>query len=263
MALLAAMLPPAPIDWVLARADFETTAAPLLALVAGMALTLSPISWPSVPAVVSLVTPASRSGTADGLVPEFGEQPPPIGRVRAALVVLGFVVGMDGVLAGLGAVAVSVTDLLVRGGVVLSLVAAALLAVVGVRLLTRRGSLCSRTLVLPPHPLRAVTAGTAFAVIGCPGCAPIAIGIGGAAAASGSVVVSMLAITGFTLGRWVTLYASALLGGRLLGTPGAAAWRRLDVVVGVLFVVGAAYYLLRVLVGAVVTVPAGTPGVLG
>lgn len=263
MAMLAALLPPAPIDWMLQRADFQTSAAPLLALAAGIALTLSPISWPSIPAVVALVTPATRSGTPDGLVPEFGEQPPRLGRVRAALVVLGFVIGMDGVLAGLGAVALSVTDLLVRGGVVLSMVAAALLGAVGMRLLTRRGSLCSRTLALPPHPLRAVTAGTVFAVVGCPGCAPVAIGIGGAAAASGSVMVSLLAITGFTLGRWATLYASALVGGRLLDVPGSAAWRRLDVVVGGLFVVGAAYYLLRVLAGAVVTVPAGSPGVLG
>lgn len=257
-----AVLPPAPIDWLLERADFETAAAPLLAVAAGLALTLSPISWPSVPAVVSLVTPAGRSGTADGLVPEFGTQPEPIGRVRAALVVLGFVIGMDGVLAGLGAVAVSLTDLLVRGGVVLSLVAAGLLGAVGLRLLTRRSSLCTRTLALPPDPLRAVTAGTVFAVVGCPGCAPVAIGIGGAAAASGSVVVSLLAVVGFTLGRWIGLYASALLGGRLLGAPGAAVWRRLDVVVGVLFLVGAAYYLLRVLTGAVVTIPSGTTGVL-
>lgn len=257
-----AVLPPAPIDWLLERADFETAAAPLLALAAGLALTLSPISWPSVPAVVALVTPASRSGTADGLVPEFGEHPQPLGRGRAALVVLGFVIGMDGVLAGLGAVAVSLTDLLVRGGVVLSLVAATLLGLVGIRLLTRRGSLCSRTLALPPDPLRAVSAGTVFAVVGCPGCAPVAIGIGGAAAASGSAVVSILAVAGFVAGRWAALYASALAGGRLLGSPGSAVWRRLDVVVGVLFLLGAAYYLLRVVTGSIVTFPGGTSGVL-
>jgi len=258
------VLPPEPVDWVLARADLTTTAAPLLALLAGVALALSPISWPSIPAVVSLVTPAGRAGTADGLVPEPGvEQPAPLSRGRSALVVLGFVIGMDGVLAGLGAVAVQLTDLLVRGGAVLSLVAAGLLGLVGLRLLTRRGSLCTRTLALPPDPLRAVTAGTAFAVVGCPGCAPIAIGVGGAAAASGSVLTSVLAVAAFTLGRWVALYACALAGGRLLGPAGAAAWRRLDVVVGALFLAGAAYYVLRVVTGSVVTTPAGSAGVLG
>lgn len=260
---MAALLPPAPIDWLLERASFQTAAAPLVALAAGVALTLSPVSWPSVPAVVSLVTPATRAGTGDALLAEPGlEQPEPIGRVRAALVVLGFVVGMDGVLAGLGAVAVSLTDLLVRSGVVLSLVAAALLGVVGLRLVTRRTSLCNRTLALPPHPLRAVTAGTAFAVVGCPGCAPIAIGLGGAAAASGDPLLSVLAVAAFVLGRAASLYASALAGGRLLGRPGHAAWRRLDLAVGTLFLLAAGYYVLRVVAGAVVTTPAGSAGVL-
>lgn len=260
--VLAAVLPPEPIDLLLERASFETALAPLVALAAGVLLTLSPISWPSIPAVLSVVTPAGRAGTVDGLQPEPGEESAPLGRVRAALVVLGFTIGMDGVLAGVGAVAVGVTDLLVRGAAALSIVAAALLGVAGLRLLSRRGSLCTRTLALPPSPLRAVSAGTVFAVVGCPGCAPIAIGVGGAAAASGSVVTSLLSVAAFTLGRAATLYASALAGGRVLGPLGAASWRRFDVVVGVLFLLGAAYYLLRVLVGAVVTVPAGTTGVL-
>ena len=113
------VLPPEPIDWLLARADFSGTAAPLLALVVGLALAVSPVSWPTIPAVVSLVTPAARAGTVDGLVPEPGvEQPAPLSRRRSALVVLGFVIGMDGVLAGLGAVAVGVTEVLVRTGAV-------------------------------------------------------------------------------------------------------------------------------------------------
>lgn len=172
-------LPPEPIEWLLESVSLETSVAPALAFGAGLVLTLSPISWPSIPAVMTVLTPAARAGTDDGLTPEWGEERRPMGRWRGALVVLGFVIGMDGVIATVGALAVSVTYLLVRGAVALSLLAALLLAVAGLRLVTRRASLCSRTLALPPDPLRAVSAGAVFAVVGCPGCAPVAIGVGG------------------------------------------------------------------------------------
>lgn len=255
-------LPPEPIELLLDAVSFETSLAPALAFAAGLVLTLSPISWPSIPAVMTVLTPAARAGTADGLTAEWGEDRQPLSRLRGALVVLGFVIGMDGVIATIGALAVSVTYLLVRGAVALSLLAAVLLAVAGLRLVTRRSSLCSRTLALPPDPLRAVSAGVVFAVVGCPGCAPVAIGVGGAAAASGSVVVSVLAIAAFVLGRWLALYSLAAAGGLVLGPLGAAKWRRLDLVVGWLFLVAALYYLLRVLLGAVETVVPGTGGVL-
>jgi cytochrome c biogenesis protein CcdA len=260
--LAAAQLPPEPIEWLLQNVSFETALAPVLAFAAGLLLTLSPISWPSIPAVMTVLTPAARAGTADGLEPEWGEQRQPLGRVRAALVVLGFVIGMDGVVATVGALAVSVTYLLVRGAVVLSLIASVLLALAGLRLVTRRASLCTRTLALPPDPLRAVSAGVVFAVVGCPGCAPVAIGVGGAAAASGSVLISVLAIAAFVAGRWLALYGFAAAGGRVLGPMGDARWRRLDVVVGTLFLIGAAYYLLRVVLGAVETNLPGAGGVL-
>lgn len=72
----------------------------------------------------------------------------------------------------------------------------------------------------------------------------------------------MLAIVAFVLGRWVSLYTFAAAGGRVLGPLGGARWRRLDLVVGSLFLVGAAYYLLRVLLGAVETTVPGSAGVL-
>lgn len=263
MPLLAAtQLPPEPIEWLLKNVSFETSLAPALAFLAGVLLTLSPISWPSIPAVMTVLTPAARAGTADALEPEWGEERQPLGRGRGALVVLGFVIGMDGLIATVGALAVSVTYLLVRGAVALSLIAAALLAFAGLRLITRRASLCSRTLALPPDPLRAVTAGVVFAVVGCPGCAPVAIGVGGAAAASGSALISVLAIASFVAGRWLALYSFAAAGGRVLGPLGDAKWRRLDVVVGTLFLLGSAYYLLRVVLGAVETSLPGTGGLL-
>jgi cytochrome c biogenesis protein CcdA len=260
--VLAAELPPEPIEWLLQNVSFETSIAPVLAFLAGVLLTLSPISWPSIPAVMTVLTPAARAGTADALEPEWGEERQPLSRGRGALVVLGFVIGMDGVIATVGALAVSVTYLLIRGAVALSLIAAALLAFAGLRLVTRRASLCSRTLALPPDPLRAVSAGVVFAVVGCPGCAPVAIGVGGAAAASGSALISVLAIAAFVAGRWLALYSFAAAGGRVLGPFGGAKWRRLDVVVGTLFLIGASYYLLRVVLGAVETSLPGTGGVL-
>ena len=262
MSILRIALPPEPIEWLLESVSFESSLGPALAFAAGLVLTLSPISWPSIPAVMTVLTPAARAGTADGLTPEWGEERQPMSRLRGALVVLGFVIGMDGVIASIGALAVSLTYLLVRGAIALSLLAAVLLAIAGLRLVTRRASLCSRTLALPPDPLRAISAGTLFAVVGCPGCAPVAIGVGGAAAASGSVVISVLAIVGVVLGRWLALYTFAAAGGRVLGPLGGAQWRRLDLVVGWLFLLGAGYYLLRVLVGAVETVVPGTGAVL-
>ena len=259
---MAVALPPEPIDLLLQAVSFETWVAPAVAFLAGIALTLSPISWPSIPAVMTVLTPAARAGTVDGLEPEWGQEREPLSRRRSALVVLGFVIGMDGVVATIGALAVSATYLLVRGAVALSLVAAVLLAVAGLRLVTRRASLCSRTLALPPDPLRAVSAGVVFAVVGCPGCAPVAVAVGGAAAASGSALIASLAVVGFVLGRWAALYGFARAGGRVLGPLGGARWRRLDLLVGSLFLLGASYYLLRVLLGAVETSVPGTGGVL-
>jgi cytochrome c biogenesis protein CcdA len=152
---LAVSLPPEPIEWLLGSVSFETSVAPALAFVAGLVLTLSPISWPSIPAVMTVLTPASRAGTADGLTPEWGEERQPLSRLRGALVVLGFVIGMDGVIATIGALAVSVTYLLVRGAVALSLLAAVLLAVAGLRLVTRRASLrCLPIRCVPSAPGR-------------------------------------------------------------------------------------------------------------
>lgn len=75
-------------------------------------------------------------------------------------------------------------------------------------------------------------------------------------------MISVLAILAFVLGRWLSLYSFAAAGGHVLGPLGDAKWRRLDLVVGWLFLVGALYYLLRVLLGAVETVVPGTGGVL-
>jgi hypothetical protein len=62
---------------------------------------------------------------------------------------------MDGVIAVAGYLFVQVTVLLARGAVALNLIAAVLLAVLGLRLLLRRTSLCAQADRLPPRPAEA------------------------------------------------------------------------------------------------------------
>jgi cytochrome c biogenesis protein CcdA len=128
----------------------------------------------------------------------------------------------------------------------LHLVAATVLAVLGLRLLARRTSLCHRAAGLPANPIKAFAAGVAFSVGGCPACGTVAVGVGAAAALAGGPLAALLAI--------------AAVGGRVLPTGRDVPWHRLDTVVGGLFLIAAAYYVVRVLSGDVTTVVPGEPG---
>lgn len=235
----------------LAQIGVGSPLAPALGLLAGVLLGLSPVALPAVPVVMSALSP--------GQVDEAGQRSTTL--LRATPSVVAFVIGMDGVLALAGYLFVQVTVLLARGAVVLNLVAAVLLAVLGLRLLLRRASLCDQARRLPPRPSEALGAGLLFAVSGCPGCAPIVIGVGSAAALVGPPVLALLTVVAFVAGRVGVLLATAALGARLLpaGTD-AVPWRRLDVVVGGLFVAASAYYRYRLLSGGVRTVLPGEPG---
>jgi cytochrome c biogenesis protein CcdA len=124
---------------------------------------------------------------------------------------------------------------------------------VGVRLLLARGpAVCRRLDALPPDPLRAVSAGVAFSVSGCPGCAPVSAAVGAAAATAGPLM-SMLAIVAFVLGRAATLYLAAAAGGRWLRADDPRKARRVDVVLGVVLLLSAAYYAYRLVDGQVLT----------
>lgn len=168
---------------------------------------------------------------------------------------------MDGVLAVAGYLFVQVTVLLARGAVALNLLAAVLLAALGLRLLLRRASLCDQARRLPPRPSEALAAGLLFAVSGCPGCAPIAIGVGSAAALVGPPVLALLTVAAFVAGRAAVLLVTAALGARLLPVGSdMVPWRRLDVLVGWLFLAASAYYAYRLLSGGVSTRLPGEPG---
>ena len=231
-------------------ADSGPTAV-LFGFLVGLVVGVSPVSLPSVPVVVSALSPGDIDASG--------------ARVRRSMAdalpsVMAFVLGMDGVLAIAGYLFVEVTVGFARASIALHLIAAAVLGVVGLRLLTRRVSLCNQTRPLPPNPAKAFVFGVAFAIGGCPACGPIAIGVGAAAALAGGPLFALLALYAFVLGRTFVLLATASVGSRLLPTGGSVPWRRLDVVVAVLFLAAAGYYLYRVLACDVYTTLPGEPG---
>ena len=236
----------------MARIPEAASLAPLIAFVVGALLSVSPIALPTLPVVVSALSPGSLGAT------DAPRQP----LLRAFPAVFAFVAGMDGVLGVAAMTIVELAEFLTRAAVALHLVSASLLAFAGLRLLLRRTTLCRRAGALPPAPSDAFLFGMVFGVTGCPACGPIAIGVGTAAAAIAGPAVSFGVVLAFLLGRTVVLIAAAAAGARLVpaGADAPQRWRRLDVAVGALFVAGAAYYVFRVLSGAVTSGLPGEPG---
>lgn len=225
--------------------------APLGGLLIGVLLSLSPVSLPGVAAAVATFSPGRV--TADGTRTHV-----PLRQTVPAIVA--FVAGMDGVFALLGYVFVQVTVALTRASVALHVVAGSLLLLLGVRLLFGGGSLCSRANAIPPTPGAALTFGMLFSVTGCPGCGPIVIGLSSVAALLAGPLPALMALAAFVLGRSLVLVTAASLGSRLLPTARDLTWRRLDLLVGLLFVAAGGYYLYRVLAGDVSTLLPGEPG---
>lgn len=237
---------------ILTRLADGAVLAPLAGLLVGVLLSLSPVSLPGVAAAVATFSP--------GRVLPTGERTH-LRLIQAFPTVLAFVVGMDGVLAVAGYLFVEVTVALTRASVALHLFAAAVLGIVGLRLLLRRTSLCARARSIPPKPHHAFVFGLVFAFTGCPACGPIVVGLGSAAALTAGPGTALLTIGAFVLGRTVALVAAAGVGSRLL--PAGVSdvrWARLDLLAGVLFVVAAGFYLFRVLNGDVTTILPGEPG---
>jgi cytochrome c biogenesis protein CcdA len=225
---------------------------PLLALVIGVLLGLSPVAFPMVPAVVGTLAPGQFSAQGE-------RQPVPL---RTAFpTILAFTAGMNGVLGLAGYAFVAVTVFTARAAVVSSLAAAAIMGVLGLRLLTRRTTLCRRAAAVPPHPWQALLFGVFFSVGGCPGCGPISIGVGVAAASVGGPLYGLAVIAAFVLGHALVLTAFAVLGARLLpsGTTNVP-WLRLDIVVGLMLLAAAIFYVYRVASGQVTTLLPGEPG---
>jgi cytochrome c biogenesis protein CcdA len=216
-----------------------------------MALSVSPVALPSLPAVVALLSPGHLGVSGQRIRLPMGAAFP---------AVLAFVVGMDGVFAVAGYLFTEVTVALIRAAVVLHILAAVVLGGLGLRLVLRKATLCNRARAIPLQPGRAFLYGMVFSVSGCPACGPIAVGLGSLAALTGGPLYAVLTMTLFVLGRAAVLLAAAGLGARLLPTGEAVRWARLDLVVGVAFLVASGYYVYRLLHGDVTTAVPGEPG---
>lgn len=229
-----------------------SAAGPLLGFAIGVLLGISPIALPTIPAVVGALAP--------GQVDEGGVRQP-LKWLRVFPSLFAFTFGMNGVLGMIGYVFTSVTVALARSSVVLYALSALVLGAMGVRLLTRRSSLCTRAEAIPPRPLPALMYGIAFSVTGCPGCGPVALGLGSVAALVGAPLYGFLIIVMFVAGHATVLMAAAIVGSRLLpqGTN-RIPWPRLDILVGVMFLLASAFYVYQLASGQVSTKLPGEPG---
>lgn len=240
------------IDGLVGRLADGAVAGPLLGFLIGAVLGLSPVALPTLPVVVGTVSPGRIGGGGERLSPSLRRMFPSI---------LAFTVGMNGVISVAGYAFVSVAVAVARAAVALHLIAATVMGMLGLRLLLRKTSLCKRAAAIPPDPRAAFVFGVMFSVGGCPGCAPISIGLGTAAATVGGPGYGLLIIGAFILGHAAVLMVAAGLGGRLLPSGTAEVpWLRLDRVVGVMFVTASLYYVYRLLIGGVATTLPGEPG---
>lgn len=225
---------------------------PLLGLALGILLGVSPLALPMVPAVVSMGAPGRLDDGGVRTAPSL---------LRLVPSIISFTAGMNGVLGVVGYLFVTVTVVLARAAIVLNVVAAVVMAVLGLRLLLRRTSLCKRATAIPPKPGAAFVYGIAYSVGGCPACGPIALGVGSAAALMGGPVYALAVIAAFVLGHAAVLIAATGLGARLLPNGTAdVPWLRLDLVVGAMFMLASAFYVYRLVTGKVTTRLPGEPG---
>lgn len=241
------------IDALLVRLDGATVLGPVFGFAIGALLGMSPIALPSIPAVVTVLTPAQVGDES---------RPSRLPVLSAVPVVAAFVLGMNGVVAVAGFVFVEVTVALARASVVLHVVAAIALGVAGVRLVTRRTSLCRRVRAIPPTPGAALLYGVGFSIGGCPGCAPVSLGVGAATALVAGPLYALGVLLAFVAGHTAVLLAAATAGARFIGSadPDSPRWAGLDRVVGLLFLAASAYYVFRVVSGTATTILPGEPG---
>ncbi|MGH8983352.1 MAG: cytochrome c biogenesis CcdA family protein [Acidimicrobiia bacterium] len=238
------------LDAIIDQLDGSAGWAPLIGLLVGVSLGLSPISLPSVPAAMAIVSPGVLAGGERRRLP----------LIRSAPVMIAFVAGMDGVVGMFGFAIVELGEFLTRASLVLHLTAALVLGTVGLLMLTRKHSLCRMAASVPRRPGDAFLFGVFFAVGGCPACGPVALSVGAAAALVGGPLLGLSAVGSFVAGRAAVLLAAGYAGARLLPEGNDIRWSRLDRVVGTLFLLASAYYVYRILSGQVITSLPGEPG---
>lgn len=209
-----------------------------LAALAGLALGLSPATYPLVPVVVGYAGGARN-----------------ITRRRAALLSTAFVLGITTVYVVLGALwgsfGLLLLNLLSRSLWLWYGLGAAALLLMGRRML---GLLRFRVpLLTPPDPEGgrrglpgAYLLGVPFGLAGCPSCAPVLLAVLTAVAASGNPLTGALAMLALGLGQGSVLVAAGAYGGALTGLKTFARHRlTIERLLGVLLLVAAAYFAWR------------------
>ncbi|ABG04783.1 cytochrome c biogenesis protein, transmembrane region [Rubrobacter xylanophilus DSM 9941] len=210
----------------------------LLAVVAGVALGLTPATYPMVPAVVGYVS---------------GEEK--LTRERAAVLSLAFVLGVSTVYAVLGIafgmLGLALLTLLNRSIWLWYGLLAPVLWVMGLRALglLRLGV---PMLAVPDVErakrglLGAFLLGMPFGLAGCPTCALILPSVLTAVAASGSPAMGALVMFGLGIGQGAVLVAAGALGGGSLGSGWLYRYRAaVEKGLGVVLVLTAAYFTWR------------------
>lgn len=207
-----------------------------VAALAGVALGLSPASYPLVPVVVGYA--GGRGAT----------------RGRAAALSLAFVLGITTIYMALGALWGSLGLLLLNLladslAVWYGLAAAALWLLAGRLLgLVRFGV----PLLAPPDPARgprgllgAYLLGLPFGLAACPSCAPVLLAVLTAVTATGQPLLGAVAMLALGLGQGVVLVAAGTSGGTLANLRALARWRpTIERLLGLVLLLAALYFTL-------------------
>lgn len=213
----------------------------VLAVVAGVALGLTPATYPMVPAVLGYVA---------------GEEK--LTRRRAAALSSAFALGLSTVYAVLGivlgVVGLALLTLLNRSIWLWYGLLAPVLWIMGLRSL---GLLRFGVPLLSPSAVErgrrglmsAYALGIPFGLAGCPSCALILPSVLTAVAASGSPVVGALGLFGMGLGQGAVLVAAGTFGGGSLGSGWLYRYRAVvEKGIGAVLVLTAAYFTWRALI---------------
>ncbi len=214
----------------------------ILTVPAGVALGLSPLTYPLVPVVVSYALGEKKSTKQGALVLSFAFAT----GITSVYVVLGVLFGVLGL---------ALLSLLNRSIWLWYAVAAPFLWIIGLRSL----GLLSFTVPLRQRfdpeggrrrgVLGAYLLGLPFGLIGCPSCALIMPSLLIAVAASGSPLVGALAMLGLGLGQGLVLVAAGVFGGALARLSRLAPYRVfVERLLGVVLLVVAAYFTWRALI---------------
>jgi cytochrome c biogenesis protein CcdA len=211
---------------------------PLVAVLGGLLLGLSPFAWP-----VMAVSVAGSTGVGED-------------RHRPAPTALAIGLGLTVVYASLGLVTGDldrvVRDVFARWAGPLYLALAATVAAAGVALLVRPAASCRVGRRRPMRPATAVLVGLPLGVVNCPACAGVVTGVALAGGAAGDRWYAVVVMAAFGLGHTAALLVGAHVAGRAAGSSGVAA-TTVSRVGGALLLAVAAFFVFQAVAGGIGT----------